>query len=197
MAALTAVRAVKVVGETKPGDHVLITAASSGAGTFTVQVAKALGARVAVTTRSDKKADALRTLGADLVINSTDENLADRIQTWTDGKGVDVAVDFVGGPLFARVLEATRPQGIVVPVGFIGGTDVTFDIRNFFFGQKQNRGALAGDIEDLRWALEQVKAGRLRPTLDRTLPLQDVAEAHRLVAGNQLTGSISLLPWAA
>ena len=197
MAALTAVRAMKVVGETKPGDHVLITAGSSGAGTFTVQVAKALGARVAVTTRSDQKADALRTLGADLVINATDENLADRIQTWTDGKGVDVAVEFVGGPLFSRVLDATRPQGIVVPVGFIGGTNVTFDIRNFFFGQKQIRGALAGDIEDLRWALEQVKAGRLRPTLDRTLPLQDVAEAHRLVAGNQLTGSVSLLPWAA
>ena len=150
-----------------------------------------------MTTRSDNKVDALRALGADLVINSTDESWAGQIQSWADGKGVDVAVDFVGGPLFPHVLDATRPQGIVVPVGFIGGTDVTFDIRNFFFGQKQIRGALAGDIEDLRWALEQVKAGRLRPTLDRTLPLKDVAEAHRLIAGNQLMGSVSLRPWAA
>ena len=98
MAALTAVRAVKVVGETKPGDHVLVTAGSSGAGSFTVQVAKALGAKVAATTRSDNKVDALRDLGADLVINATEESLAGQIQSWTDGKGVDVAVDFVGGP---------------------------------------------------------------------------------------------------
>ena len=197
MAALTAVRAVKVVGETKPGDHVLVTAGSSGAGSFTVQVAKALGAKVVVTTRSDNKVGALRDIGADLIINSTETSLTDQIQSWTDGKGVDVAVDFVGGPQFSQILDATRPQGIVVPVGFMGGTEVTFDIRNFFFGQKQIRGALAGDIEDLRWALEQVKAGRLRPTLDRTLPMVDVAEAHRLVAGNRLTGSVSLLPWAA
>ncbi len=197
VAALTAVRAVKVVGEAKPGDHVLVTAGSSGAGSFTVQVAKALGAKVAATTRSDNKVDALRDLGADLVINATEKSLADQIQSWTGGKGVDVAVDFVGGPQFSQVLDATRPQGIVVPVGFMGGTEVTFDIRNFFFGQKQIRGALAGDIEDLRWALEQVKAGRLRPILDRALPLKDVTEAHRLVASNQLTGSVSLLPWAA
>ena len=197
VAALTAVRAVKVVGEAKPGDHVLVTAGSSGAGSFTVQVAKALGAKVAATTRSDNKVDALRDLGADLVINATEKSLADQIQSWTGGKGVDVAVDFVGGPQFSQVLDATRPQGIVVLVGFMGGTEVTFDIRNFFFGQKQIRGALAGDIEDLRWALEQVKAGRLRPILDRALPLKDVTEAHRLVASNQLTGSVSLLPWAA
>ena len=197
VAALTAVRAVKVVGEAKPGDHVLVTAGSSGAGSFTVQVAKALGAKVAATTRSDNKVDALRDLGADLVINATEKSLADQIQSWTGGKGVDVAVDFVGGPQFSQVLDATRPQGIVVPVGFMGGTEVTFDIRNFFFGQKQIRGALAGDIEDLRWALEQVKAVRLRPILDRALPLKDVTEAHRLVASNQLTGSVSLLPWAA
>ena len=106
----------------------------------------------------------------------------DQIQSWTDGQGVDLVVDFVGGPQFSQVLDATRPQGIVVPVGFMGGTEVTFDIRNFFFGQKQIRGALAGDIEDLRWALDQIKAGRLRPTLDRTLPLKVAAEAHRLVA---------------
>ena len=192
MAALTAVRAAKVVGETKPGDRVLVTAGSSGAGSFTVQVAKALGAKVSATTRSDDKVDALRDLGADLVINTTETSLTDQVQSWTDGKGVDVAVDFVGGQQFSQVLDATRPQGIVVPVGFMGGTEVTFDIRNLFFGQKQIRGALAGDIEDLRWALDQVKAGRLRPILDRALPLTDVVEAHRLVAGNQLTGSVSL-----
>ena len=120
-----------------------------------------------------------------------------RVRAWTGGPGADVAVDYVGGDMFSKVLDATRPQGIIVPVGFMAGTEVSFDIRNFFFGQKQTRGALAGDIEDLRWALQQVKDGTLRPTLDRALPLKDAAEAHRLIAGNNLTGSIALLPWAA
>ena len=197
MAALTAVRAVKSVGETKAGDNVLITAASSGAGTLTIQVAKALGANVAATTRSDLKADALRELGADLVINTADQDLVRSVQEWTGGKGADVVVDYVGGSMFAELINATRPQGIIVPVGFMGGTNVRFDIRNFFFGQKQIRGALAGDIEDLRWAMERVNEGRIQPELDRALPLKDAAEAHRLIASNQLTGSIALLPWAA
>ena len=197
MAALTAVRALKGVGEVKAGDHVLVTAGSSGAGTFTIQVAKLLGATVAATTRSDEKAEALRALGADLVINTREEDLVQRVQEWTGGQGADVAVDYVGGDLFSEVLDATRPQGIIVPVGFMAGTKVSFDIRNLFFGQKQIRGALAGDIEDLRWALQKVKEGTLRPTLDRALPLKDAAEAHRLVAANHLTGSIALLPWAA
>ena len=115
MAALIAVRAVKVVGETKPGHHVLVTAGSSGAGSFTVQVARALGAKVAATTRSDDKIDALRDMGADLVINSTEKSLTDQIQPWTDGKGVDVAVDFVGGPQFSQILDATRPQALSCP----------------------------------------------------------------------------------
>ena len=139
----------------------------------------------------------LRALGADLVINTHDEDLVQRVQQWTGGQGADVVVDYVGGDMFSEVLDATRPQGIIVSVGFMAGTKVSFDIRNLFFSQKQIRGALAGDIEDLRWALQKVKEGTLHPTLDRALPLKDAAEAHRLVAANHLTGSIALLPWAA
>ena len=72
-----------------------------------------------------------------------------------------------------------------------------FDIRDFFFAQKQLRGSMSGDIADLRWGLEQIKEGRIRATLDRTLPLSNAAEAHRLVASNAITGNVALLPWAA
>ena len=197
MAALTGVRSVKAAGETKAGDKVLITAGSSGAGSFQIQVAKALGADVAATLRNDAKADALRELGADLVINSREQDLVEQVRQWTDGRGADVVIDNVGGDMLPQALDAAKTQGIIVAIGFMAGTQVSFDIRNFFFGQKQLRGAMAGDIEDLRWALEKVKEGKLRPILDRTLPLKDAAEAHRLVVNNQLTGSIALLPWAA
>ena len=89
-----------------------------------------------------------------------------------------------------------RALGIVVALGFVAGTEVTFDIRNFFFGQKQLRGSMFGDVADYKWGMEQVRAGRIKPLLDRTLPLSQAAEAHRLISTNQVTGNIVLLPWA-
>ena len=65
-----------------------------------------------------------------------------------------------------------------------------------FFGQKQLRGVMAADIHELRAGLDLVRDGKIRPTLDRTLPLSQAAEAHRLVATNQVTGNFVLLPWA-
>ncbi len=197
MVTTTSVRAVKVVGEVQPGDNVLVTAGSSGVGTFEIQVARALGARVATTVRSPHKVEALRELGADLVINTGEEDLAEAVKTWTNGRGADVVIDNAGGSVLQQAIHAARPQGIIVAVGFLAGTQVRFDIRDFFFAQKQLRGSMSGDIADLRWGLEQIKEGRIRATLDRTLPLSNAAEAHRLVASNAITGNVALLPWAA
>ncbi|MFQ5994461.1 MAG: zinc-binding dehydrogenase, partial [Acidiferrobacterales bacterium] len=72
-----------------------------------------------------------------------------------------------------------------------------FDIRSLFFAQKQLKGSMASDIKDLAWGLEQVRTGRIKPLLDRALPLSEAAEAHRLLANNKVTGNIVLLPWAA
>ena len=78
----------------------------------------------------------------------------------------------------------------------IAGTEVTFDIRNFFFGQKQLRGAMASDLEDLKWGLEQVRNGNIRPVVHTILPLSEAAEAHRLIEANGIRGGIVLQPWA-
>ena len=87
-------------------------------------------------------------------------------------------------------------MGVIVAFGFAAGPEVKFDIRSLFFAQKQLRGSMASDIEDLKWGLEKVRAGRIKPLLDRTLPLSQTAEAHRLISTNQVTGNIVLLPWA-
>ncbi len=84
----------------------------------------------------------------------------------------------------------------MVALGFVAGTEVIFDIRNFFFGQKQLRGSMFGDVEDYRWGMEQVREGRIKPVLERTLPLSEAAEAHRLISTYQTTGNLVLLPWA-
>jgi len=192
----TSVRAIKHVGEVQAGDYVLITAGASGSGSMHIQVAKALGAKVAATVRDDVKGEYVQSLGADLVINTRKEDVVAQVKTWTGGKGADVAIDNLGGSELAQTIEAVRPFGIIVAYGFTAGAEATFNVRDFFFTQKQLRGTIFADPEDLEWGLEQVRVGRIKPTIDRTFPLSQAAEAHRLLATNQVKGNFVLLPWA-
>jgi NADPH:quinone reductase len=197
MTLLTAVRAVKVVGEVRAGQQVLIHAGGGGTGTMNLQVARALGARVATTVDHPDKGDLARRLGAELVIDTGSEDFVGRVQEWTDGRGADVVIDNLGGDVFPRSLEALCPTGILVAMGFVRGEEVTFHVRKFFFGQKVIRGTLMGEVEDLEWGLTMVKQGRILPILDRALPLEQAGEAHRLIAANEVRGSLALLPWAS
>ena len=188
-------RAIKQVGEVKAGTTVLVTAGASGSGSMHIQVAKALGAKVAATVRDEVKGEYVKSLGADLVINTRKENMVKRVKAWTEGKGADVAIDNVAGNELAKTIEAVRPFGVVVAYGFSAGAESTINIRDFFLSQKQLRGTVFADPEDLQWGLDQVKAGRIKAALDRTFPLSQAAEAHRLLADNQVKGNFVLLPW--
>ena len=148
------------------------------------------------TVRDDTKGEFAKSLGADLVINTRKDDFVERVMEWTASRGADVVIDNLGGDILPKSIDAVKALGVVVAFGFTAGTEVTFDIRNFFFAQKQLRGSMASDVEDLQWGLEQVRAGRIRPSLDRALPLDQAAEAHRLISTNQVTGNIVLLPWA-
>ncbi len=197
VALATAVRAVKEVGGVKAGDSVLVQAGASGSGSMQIQVAKALGAQVATTLRSESKADIVREIGADLVINSTNEDVAERVKQWTEGRGADVVIDNLAGDVLATSIAAAKATGVIVAFGFAAGPEVKFDIRSLFFEQKELKGSMASDKSDMEFGLQLVREGKVRPVLDRTLPLSEAAQAHRLVANNKVTGSIVLLPWAA
>ena len=195
MAVVTSVRAVKVVGEVKAGDHVLIHAGASGTGSMSVQVAKALGAHVAATVRSPDKADFVRSLGADHVIALDGPDWVEDAKRWSGGGGVDVIVDNLGGEVFARSLDALRTRGRLVSMGMVAGLEATIQIRPLFFGQKEIRGTLMGDVADLEWGLAKVRAGDIKPALDRTLALERVAEAHADLAAGVARGNIVVTPW--
>ncbi len=192
----SSVRAVKRVAEVKAGDKVLVQAGASGSGSMQIQVAKALGAQVVTTVRGAAKADLAGKLGADLVIDVRNEDLVDRVQKWTGGRGADVVIDNLGGDVLKQSIAAVKPQGVVVAYGFAAGTEVSFDVRDLFFPQKQLKGSMASDKEDLALGLEWVRSGKIRPVLDRALPLREAAEAHRLIASNKVAGNLVLLPWA-
>ncbi len=191
----TAVHSLREIGEVKAGDKVLIHSGASGSGSMQIQVALALGADVATTVRSDAKGEFAKTLGADLVINTREEDFVEPVKAWTGGAGADVVIDNLGGDVLAKSIEATKPMGVIVAFGFAAGPEVKFDIRSLFFAQKRLLGSMASDIEDFTWGLEQVSLGRIKPVLDHTLPLGKAADAHRLIANNEVSGSLVLLPW--
>ena len=193
----TAVHALKQVGEVKAGDKVLIHSGASGSGSMIIQVARALGADVATTVRSDAKAEYARELGADLVINTRNDDFVERVKEWTDGAGVDVVIDNLAGDVLAKSIEAAKQGGIIVAFGFSAGPEVKFDIRSFLFGGKTLRSSMLSDIEDFIWGLEQVREGRIKPLLDHALPLSKAAEAHRLIASGNVSGNLVLMPWSS
>ena len=93
-----------------------------------------------------------------------------KVQEWSGGQGADVVIDNLAGEGFAKSIEAAKATGVIVAFGFAAGAEVSFDIRSLFFAQKQIRGSMASDKSDLEWGLEQVRAGRIRPSLDLALP---------------------------
>ncbi len=195
VALATAVRGVKEVGGVRRGEKVLVQAGASGSGGMQVQVAKALGAVVATTIRGDAKRAIAEAAGADVVIDTSADDLAAAVQDWTGGNGADVVIDNLGGDVLAQSIDAAKPGGTIVAFGFAAGTQVSFDVRDLFFPQKRLLGSMAADPSDLAWGLEQVRAGRIRPVLDQALPLSAANEAHRLIAANDVAGNLVLLPW--
>ena len=151
---------------------------------------------MATTIRKESKRAFAERTGADLVINMQTDDFVERVKDWTAGRGADVVIDNLGGDVLPRSLDAAKPLGIVVAFGMVAGTQITFDVKSLFFPQKQLRGTMASDIEDLEWGLTQVVTGKIQPLLDRALPLREAAEAHRLLANNEVQGNIVLMPWA-
>lgn len=191
---MTAVHAVETLGEVKPGDAVLVQGGASGSGHCCVQMAKALGARVAATVGSDEKVAVVKDAGADLVINYQQHNFAEAVLDWTNGVGADVVIDNVGASLFEDNLRALRMGGIFVTFGLVGGVQATLNIRDLFFRQHQLRGSFMGSLEELRRGWRLFAEGKIKAHVDRTYPLQEVAEAHRYIESRAVQGKVVLIP---
>lgn len=192
---VTAVHAVKTLGEVQPGQHVLIQAGASGSGSMCIQMAKTLGAKVATTVGDDSKIDVATGCGAELVINHRKENFREKVLEWTDGAGVDVVIDNVGGGIFRDNLASMRRGGIMVNFGLVGGVKDEINFAMMIFNQYQFRGSMMGSMKELREGLSLVESGRIKPVLDRTFPLSQAAEAHQYIEDRKVKGKVVLLPW--
>lgn len=190
---MTAWRALKTVAEVVPGERVAIIGAGGGAPTAAVQVAKLLGARVVVASRSLNKAERARALGADDCVTFDEAHPLDRVLwQWSEKKGVDVVFDSVGAPTFARSLRALARSGRLVVIGGTGGYNVEIDISTIFWRQASVRGSTMAGPREFSEVLGHLAAGRLKPVVDSIHPLDEGAEAFRRFDAPDLFGKIVL-----
>ena len=188
--------------ELQPGESLLVTGGASGVGTATLQIARLLGARpVIATTRSpDAKGDALRELGADLVVDTTQPDWPEVVRKATGDKGVDVIIDTVGAPLLAGSFDALALCGRMIGVGRTGGNidEIDLDLlalkRLKLIGVTFRTRTVEEDIacsrrfaEDLLGAFED---GRLKPVLHSSFPWEEIEAAYASMAEDNHIGKI-------
>jgi NADPH:quinone reductase-like Zn-dependent oxidoreductase len=189
---LTAWNMVVKKGGIVAGQTVLVQAAGSGVSSAAIQIAKMHGARVLATTSTDEKAAAAKKLGADEVINYTTQDFVAECKRLTDKKGVDLVVEHVGGEVLAKSIVAATWGGKVVTCGATAGFTPEIDLRHVFFRQVQVIGSTMGSKGDLFTILRHVEAGKLRPVVDRVMPLWDAVKAHELLEARKVFGKIVL-----
>ena len=186
----------------QPGETVLVLGAAGGVGTAAIQVAKALGARVIAAASTDAKCELCKQLGADATLNYTGANLREQIKTLTGGKGPDVVYDPVGGDLAEPVFRSIAWRGRYLVIGFAQGGIPALPINLALLKGASLVGVFWGDFvrrepkanarsmaELLRWYAE----GKVKPVIDRRLPMHDLAQAYALMSTRTVRGKLVLL----
>ncbi|MFD8383477.1 zinc-dependent alcohol dehydrogenase family protein [Streptomyces sp. NPDC059679] len=197
MAYITAYGALAEGGQVRPGDHVLITAASSSVGLAAIQMANHIGAIPIATTRGAGKKQALLDAGAAHVIVTDDEDLPSRIKELTKGEGVRLAFDPVAGPGVETIAQGIAPGGFLVVYGALDPRPTPLPNAQSFPALSTSTYTLhelTTDAERLRRAVAFVNAGlssgSFEPVIDRTFDLADIVEAHRYMESNVQVGKI-------
>ncbi len=179
--------------EVRPGETVLVQGAGSGVGTAAIQVAKLWGAKVIAVASSPDKLERARALGADHTLDGAGD-VAKEARKLTGGRGCEVVIEHVGEATWQASLRALAWQGRLVTCGATTGAEVKLNLRHLFFKQQSLLGSTMGSLGEYLEVIEHAAAGRLRPVVDRVLPLAEAHQAHRLLEARQVFGKIVLAP---
>lgn len=178
--------------QVRMGQTVVVTGAGGGTGLHSVQLAKLAGSHVFGITSSEVKVDAIREAGAEEVILAQNGSFHAEVLRLTGGYGADVIVDHVGTPVWPSVLRSVAPGGSIVFVGQVSGESVAFNPGSLVQRNLRLIGTKAATLQDLRDVLNLAASGKLRPVVTRVLPMEEAAEAHRMLEQRQTTGRIVL-----
>ncbi|MFF8649985.1 NAD(P)H-quinone oxidoreductase [Streptomyces griseoluteus] len=194
---------VFMLAHLRPGELLLVHGGSSGIGTMAIQLAKAIGAQVAVTAGTKEKLDFCAELGADILINYRDQDFVAEIERATDGKGADVILDNMGAKYLGRNVETLAVNGRLMIIGMQGGTKGELNI-GLLLGKRgavsatslrarplSEKAAIVAAVREHVWPL--IESGVVRPVVDREVPMTDAAEGHRVVEDSGHIGKVLLV----
>lgn len=178
----------------RPGDWVLAIGGASGVGSAAIQIARGLGARVISTGSTPAKRELAVRLGAEAAVDSTDSGWPAQVRKLTGKRGVDVVVEHVGGSVLEQVFNCLARGGTVVTCGATAGREPTLNLWPFFVKQQRLVGSYGRTRRDLAATLEWAAAGRLKPAIDRVLPLAEAASAFAALRGREVLGKVVIEP---
>ncbi|MFF7675468.1 NAD(P)H-quinone oxidoreductase [Actinacidiphila glaucinigra] len=191
---------VFMIAHLRPGETLLVHGGSSGIGTMAIQLAKAVGAKVAVTAGSEDKLAKCRELGADLGINYREQDFTAEVRKAFGG--ADVILDIMGAKYLGRNVEALAVNGRLAVIGLQGGVKGELDLGRMLAKRAaitatslrgrplEEKAAIVAAVREHVWPL--LESGVVRPVVDRTLPVREAAEAHRLVEASTHVGKVLL-----
>ncbi|MGH9928043.1 MAG: zinc-binding dehydrogenase [Pyrinomonadaceae bacterium] len=178
----------------QPGEDVLVHAAGSGVGSIGIQVAKLRGARVIATASSDEKLAKARDLGADEVVNYSQEDWPKEVKRLTNKKGVDVVFEHTGTATWSGSIASLKTNGRLVTCGATSGFAAQTDIRQIFYRHLTILGSFMGSKSELCEAMKFIESGKIRAVVDQTLPLAEAKRAHELMKDRLQFGKLVLIP---
>lgn len=195
---------VFMIAGLRPGDVFLVHGGGGGIGTFAIQLAAASGARVFTTAGSEEKLARCRELGAEVAINYRDEDFVEVVRAATDGAGADVVLDNMGAKYLARNVDVLADEGRLVVIGMQGGTRAELDLGRLLSKRGaviatalrsrpvEGKARICASVVEHVWPL--VADGTIQPIVSAVLPLDDVAEAHRMIESGDAVGKVLLTP---
>lgn len=193
---------VFLVANIQPGQVLLVHGGSSGIGTMAIQLAKSVGAHVAVTAGSRQKLDVCRELGADHLVNYREEDFVERVRELTNGHGADVILDNMGAKYLGRNVDLLATNGRLVTIGLMGGRKGELDLGMLLAKRGAviatslrsrpltEKAAIVAAVREHVWPL--IEAGQVRPIVHSRHPLEDAAAAHREMEASGHIGKILL-----
>ncbi len=187
-----------------PGEAFLVHGGSSGIGTTAIQLAAKMGSRVITTAGSEEKCRVCEELGAERTVNYKEEDFVEAAKEFTDGRGVDVILDMVGGDYLNRNIKALGPDGRHVSIAFLGGSKAEVNFMPVMLKRLtltgstlrpqpvERKAEIARALEEKVWPM--IAQGEIKPVIHASFPLAQAAEAHALMESSQHIGKIMLVP---
>lgn len=194
IAYLTAWHMLITRAQLRAGEDVLILGAGGSVGSAGLQIAKLVGARIFATASTDEKLAHAKQFGADITINYAEVDFSEVVLEETMGRGVDVVLEHVGAATWDKSIGSLAKNGRLVSCGVTTGNIGEINIRKMYQKQLTIMGSALGTVTELRTLVRLAEQRRLIPIIDRTLPLQQAAEAHQLLESRKNFGKVCLIP---